>query len=718
MRTTLAGKRWVWGLLAVALWPAAAQAVPAQLNVQGVLFDETGAAVEGESNITVRVYDGAETDALLLWEPAAPLVVLCETGVFNALVPAAAEGAEAEAFAEAFADGEPRWLGIAPAGAAELSPRIPVVSVAYALVSAKAAVADVAELARGLDCAGCVPAEALDPAVQTTFLTYNPADSGLDATTYQAAIDQLAALVATLRTDLTTLEARVDGLAPVATSGAYGDLTGTPDLSVYAETADLAAVATSGAYGDLSDVPDVCAEALDCPAVLELQSRLDDAEAGLADAAGRLDAAEAELADAAARFDCLDQCSPGLFDDCLERTCERVEETWTCLATSDLLADGSPCLGGRCHNGACCVPRTCESAQAECGFLSDGCGGALECGPCGESSQMCAENRCRPRECGGEVCPLLADYAVACNAQAHCEYTPHDATGWRRWDVWIWVPAGSFIMGGPEHEGGTDGERPLHRVTFAAGFFIMKHEVVVEQYWACVEDNGTCNAPNTSDSSQHGWGLNVRGARSNHPQNGLTWQGAVQYCSWAVRQAGGTGGRLPSEAEWEYAATGSVHRRYPWGDVPEVDCNRAVFDDDTGAGLWTRPWACDACATPECDPEDPDECCTGTWPVGSKPAGASWCGALDMAGNVNEWCTDRWHENYDGAPVDGGVWYACPPSTPGCENYRVIRGSAFNYPASSLRTGYRNAGVAYSGGSYFQLGGASLGARCVRPLPQ
>ncbi len=255
-----------WGrlglsLLALGWWPAAAQAVPAQLNVQGVLFDEAGTPVEGATNITVRVYDGAAGDAALLWEPAAPLDVLCEAGVFNALVPSAAEGGEAEAFAAAFATGEPRWLGIAPDGAAaELSPRIPVVSVAYALVSAKAAVADVAEVARGVDCAGCVPATALDPAVQAAFLAYDPAASGLGATTYQAAIDELAGLVEALTASLAALQAQVDGLAAVATSGAYGDLTGVPDLSVYVQTADLAAVATSGRFADLQDVPEALAD--------------------------------------------------------------------------------------------------------------------------------------------------------------------------------------------------------------------------------------------------------------------------------------------------------------------------------------------------------------------------------------------------------------------------------------------------------------------------
>ncbi len=634
-------------LLALALWPAVAQAVPAQLNVQGVLFDETGAAVEGATSITVRVYDGAEGDAALIWEPAAPLDVLCETGVFNALVPAAAEGAEAEAFTAAFAGGEPRWLGIAPEGAAELSPRIPVVSVAYALVAAKAAVADVADVARGVDCAGCVPATALDPAVQTTFLAYDNAVSGLDATTYQAAIDELAGLVDALTTSLATLQARVDGLAAVATSGAYGDLTGTPDLSGYAQTSDLAVVATSGAYGDLSGVPDVCAEALDCPAVLELQSRLDAAEAGLVDAEARLHGAEAAFADADARLWCLENCDAQRLGDCRARDCDGTTRTCT---DAGALPDGAACGGG---NGRC---------------IAGECHGAF---------------------CGGVSCPYLRDYRIACNAQAHCEYAPVDSAFWRQWDVWTWVPAGSFQMGSPASEAGSEEhERPVHEVTFANGFLFMKYEIVVAQYLAC-EAAGRCPTPSTADWNGDGWGLNrATNGRQNHPQNGLTWQQARDFCAWVA-----PGGRLPSEAEWEYAASGPVHRRYPWGDSPEPTCAHAVFNHDQSGG---QPWGCLPCTEPGC---------SGTLPVGERPAGASWIGALDLSGNLWEWCEDWYQDSYAGAPVDGSAWVT-PAGT-----HRILRGGGYTHEAPALRTALR----ACDEPTYRS---ANFGARCVRPLAQ
>ncbi len=132
-------------------------------------------------------------------------------------------------------------------------------------------------------------------------------------------------------------------------------------------------------------------------------------------------------------------------------------------------------------------------------------------------------------------------------------------------------------------------------------------------------------------SSWQGQGLNrVANGRSTHLQNGLQWQQAVDYCAWREM-------RLPTEAEWEYAAKGPVHRKYPWGDGPEPTCanDTAVFDENgNDAG-------CDG---------------NGTMAVGSKPAGASWSGALDMSGNVCEWTADCQHADYVGAAPDGSAW--------------------------------------------------------------
>ena len=287
--------------------------------------------------------------------------------------------------------------------------------------------------------------------------------------------------------------------------------------------------------------------------------------------------------------------------------------------------------------------------------------------------------------CGGVPCPELPGYGAACNGTSHCEYTRTEQTeSWQAWDVWIYAPPGSFPMGSPGSEGGHQiSEEPVHTVTFAQGFLVAKHEIVVSQYEACIAQ-GSCTAGSVADSDGAGWGLNTSSnGRSGHPQNGLMWQQAKDFCSWAA-----PGGRLPSEAEWEYTASGAVHRKYPWGDVPEPTCGNdtAVFNE---AG--TTPGY--GCGT------------GGTSASGSKAAGLSAMGAVDMAGNLWEWVEDCWHGSYSGAPVDGSPW------TSSCSgSYVVLRGGAFNFNASNLRSANRSQGD--PGDRH-----ARVGARCLRPFP-
>jgi formylglycine-generating enzyme required for sulfatase activity len=285
--------------------------------------------------------------------------------------------------------------------------------------------------------------------------------------------------------------------------------------------------------------------------------------------------------------------------------------------------------------------------------------------------------------CGGIKCPQLNGYEISCNEQHKCEYTNWDQEGHHKWDVWIYVPPGSFDMGGPAEEGGTDAERPIHTVSFKTGYFISKYEIVVEQYESCLSDEGKCSAPSTETWDGEGWGVNSSfNGRSSHPQNGITWQQSQDFCGWVV-----SGGRLPSAAEWEYAASGPMHRKYPWGDGPEPSCsnNTAVFNEAGG----TDGYGCGA---------------GGTLPVGSQTAGTAWSGALDMSGNLWEWVADYYHDSYDGAPTDGSAWVKPTHSM------RVRRGGGFNHPATHLRAAENNANPP----GYMD---ASHGARCVRPVP-
>ncbi|MFH1532422.1 MAG: LamG-like jellyroll fold domain-containing protein [Pseudomonadota bacterium] len=327
---------------------------------------------------------------------------------------------------------------------------------------------------------------------------------------------------------------------------------------------------------------------------------------------------------------------------------------------------------------------TCEGKQ--CG--GDGCGG--NCGECIDGFDCNEDGQCEwgGIDCGGITCPELSGYTVTCNGKAHCEYANETVTGWEQWDTWIYIAPGSFLMGSTGEDGGSD-ETPKHGVAIGYGYFISKYEIVVEEYEACMLDGGTCSAPSTVDWDGNGWSTNMSTGsnapvpeRSDHPQNGLTWQQAKDFCGWLA-----PGGRLPSESEWEFAATGPVHLKSPWGNNPAPTCsnNTAVFNEAGGAGGY-------GCSQ------------GGTWSVGSTVAGASWCGALDMSGNLWEWCEDWYHNSYTNAPADGSAWVSPPDSN------RVIRGGSFHDAAIYMRSAKRN-------GNTPGDRSASLGARCLRPLP-
>ena len=146
-------------------------------------------------------------------------------------------------------------------------------------------------------------------------------------------------------------------------------------------------------------------------------------------------------------------------------------------------------------------------------------------------------------------------------------------------------------------------EQPA-RVVAMDAFWIDRTEVTNEQYQKCV-DAGACLASNYEDVNESDY----NGAAQ--PVVGIDWHNAKAYCEWV-------GAKLPTEAQWEYAARGINDHMYPWGDTA-LTCELANY---LGCGHKTLP-------------------------VGSFPDGASWVGALDMAGNVWEWVAD-WYGSYMG----------------------------------------------------------------------
>jgi formylglycine-generating enzyme required for sulfatase activity len=200
-----------------------------------------------------------------------------------------------------------------------------------------------------------------------------------------------------------------------------------------------------------------------------------------------------------------------------------------------------------------------------------------------------------------------------------------------------WVAAGEFTMG---TNTGSGDEDPQHAVYLNA-FSIDWMEVTVADFAACVS-SGSCVPPD-SDSGCN-WGVAGHDA---HPVNCLDWYQASSYCGWA-------GKRLPTEAEWERAAGGTDGRTYPWGEATP-SCTYAVMHDDSG-------WGCGA---------------DGTWPVGSIPAGVSPVGALDIAGNVQEWVSDWYDVDYYASSP-----YA-NPTGPLTGTRKVMRGGSWANPADS-----------------------------------
>lgn len=203
----------------------------------------------------------------------------------------------------------------------------------------------------------------------------------------------------------------------------------------------------------------------------------------------------------------------------------------------------------------------------------------------------------------------------------------------------IWVPGGTFTMGSIEGVG-LDREHPAHQVTLS-GYSIYKYEVTVAQYrkFCSATSRALPEFPSGySWTGKTGWN---DPALQQHPIVNVRWNDAKDYADWA-------GVQLPTEAQWEYAARGSQGRNYPWGGTA------TAADPENG-------WDQTKCA----NYYNSYNVNKSTWPGGSFSAGASWCGAQDMAGNVTEWSAD-WLDSggYSSSPVmrsynvlRGGSWY-------------------------------------------------------------
>ena len=210
---------------------------------------------------------------------------------------------------------------------------------------------------------------------------------------------------------------------------------------------------------------------------------------------------------------------------------------------------------------------------------------------------------------------------------------------------WVSIPGGQFKLGTTDF----DDAKPIADKTYTIKTFEMsKTLVTVEQYAECVVKGG-CTKPDTGKYCNSG-----KPGRELHPINCVDWEQANQYAKFK-------GGRLPSESEYEYAATsGGKNQKYPWGNE-DATCDKAVMygKGDYGCGSGT------------------------TMPVCSKPAGNTAQGLCDMVGNVWQWVQDKYQNTYANTPLDGSA-------SEGAGSFRVVRGGSFGRKdAGLLRADYR-----------------------------
>lgn len=245
----------------------------------------------------------------------------------------------------------------------------------------------------------------------------------------------------------------------------------------------------------------------------------------------------------------------------------------------------------------------------------------------------------------------------------------------------VYVPGGNSLIGSTEAEVDDaislcqqhyspcnrwyyERENPQHPVSLDK-YWIDQIEVSNAQYRLCVEA-GTCSAPTKCKKGQPTFD---DPEKADHPVVCVDWEGAQIYCQWA-------GGRLPTEAEWEYAFRGEARSIFSWGD--EFDGSKLNYCDQN-------------CSQPHAD-ERFDDGYPLTAPVGSYQSGISWSGAYNMGGNVSEWVAD-WFGDYSSDSVsnpsgfEGGnekmlkgcSWYSNPAYCRGAARPSVSPDTRFDY---------------------------------------
>ena len=216
------------------------------------------------------------------------------------------------------------------------------------------------------------------------------------------------------------------------------------------------------------------------------------------------------------------------------------------------------------------------------------------------------------------------------------------------------IPSGELMMGSNEQ----NNEQPIHHVKIQS-FYMSKYPITQAQYEAVM-------GKNTS-----------RFKGNNRPVEQVTWHNAVEFCYRLSQQTGKTY-QLPSESRWEYACRAGSTTKYHFGDN----------ENQLGYYAWYG-----------------SNSSKQTHPVGQKEP--NQYGLYDMHGNVWEWCADDWHNNYEGAPTDGSVWYD------GNSNYSPLRGGSWANLPDYCSSTFRDSSI---GNRRVNIGSNVVGLRIVCEL--
>ena len=233
--------------------------------------------------------------------------------------------------------------------------------------------------------------------------------------------------------------------------------------------------------------------------------------------------------------------------------------------------------------------------------------------------------------------------------------------------IYVWIPPGTFDMGCSPGDDECDSDEERHTVRISNGFWLGQTEVTVGAYRRFVEKTG---GKMPSEPNFLGRALNAGWKDAQQPIVNVNWAEARAYCEWA-------GGRLPTEAEWEYAArAGSQSARY--GRLNSI----AWSADNSGNPLdSTNAWAVRAGKDINKYSKILAENGNRIHPVGLKQANR-W-GLRDMLGNVWEWCSDWYDKDYYSESP------AADPQGPGSRDGRVVRGGSWDLVPRNVRSSFR-----------------------------